>query len=67
MADNYYDKVVRMISDSGWRKLPKSRQPSGSHEMWENEVGNKVPVPRKLASRHTANGILKFAGVSGKL
>lgn len=36
----------------------------GSHEKWRNaETGKLVIVPRNLKKRHTANGILKSAGL----
>jgi predicted RNA binding protein YcfA (HicA-like mRNA interferase family) len=39
-----------------------SRQ--GDHDVWYNpKNGQKVTVPVKLMSRHTANGILKDAGL----
>ena len=38
------------------------RNPGGSHEIWGNGVLN-VTVPSKIKSRHTANAILKDAGL----
>jgi len=35
----------------------------GSHEIWSNEVGRIVSVPHKIRKRHTANEILKQAGL----
>ena len=67
MARNYYSKVVKLISENGFFRLPKQQQPTGSHEMWRNESGKKVSVPRKIVKRHTANGVLKDAGVSIKV
>ena len=67
MASNYYNTVAKLISDNGFSRLPKQQQPSGSHEIWKNYSGKKVSVPRKIVKRHTANGILKDAGVSIKI
>jgi predicted RNA binding protein YcfA (HicA-like mRNA interferase family) len=36
----------------------------GSHEIWFNSVSGKhVTVPRTTKSRHTANDVLKQAGL----
>jgi hypothetical protein len=40
------------------------RQGRGDHEIWWNpKTGARVTVDRKLASRFTANGVLKEAGL----
>ena len=67
MANNYYRIVVKLIRGTGFERLSKSQQPSGSHEIWKNSFGKKVSVPRKIVKRHTANGILKDAGVDKKV
>ena len=41
------------------------RQPTGSHEIWYSPLSElEVSVPRKIKSRHTANDILKEAGLT---
>ena len=61
MSD-YARKVKRMLTDAGYRRI---RQPRGSHEIWAKDdmSGGLVSVPEKLKDRHTANGILKSAGL----
>jgi hypothetical protein len=40
------------------------RQGKGDHEMWESPIsGKRFPVDADIKSRHTANGILKQAGL----
>ncbi len=40
------------------------RQGKGSHEIWHSPVTQRnFPVPVGIASRHTANGILRQAGL----
>jgi predicted RNA binding protein YcfA (HicA-like mRNA interferase family) len=40
------------------------RQGKGDHEMWYSPISNiRFPVDNKIKSRHTANGILKQAGL----
>jgi len=58
MAD-YSRQVKKLLKSKGWTKI---RQPRGSHEIWGKD-GEIVAVPAKLKNRHTANGILKLAGI----
>ncbi|MCX5809719.1 MAG: type II toxin-antitoxin system HicA family toxin [Proteobacteria bacterium] len=40
------------------------RQGGGDHEIWYSPMTNRrFPVDSKIKSRHTANGILKQAGL----
>ncbi|MFY9968521.1 MAG: type II toxin-antitoxin system HicA family toxin [Roseiarcus sp.] len=40
------------------------RQGRGSHEIWRSPItGRNFPVPVGVASRHTANAILRQAGL----
>jgi predicted RNA binding protein YcfA (HicA-like mRNA interferase family) len=40
------------------------RQGKGDHEIWESpHSGKRFPVDSTIKSRHTANGILKQAGL----
>lgn len=40
------------------------RSGRGDHEIWRHEgTGRKVSVDRTIKSRHTANGVLKQAGL----
>jgi predicted RNA binding protein YcfA (HicA-like mRNA interferase family) len=40
------------------------RQGKGSHEIWRSPItGRNFPVPIGIASRHTANAILRQAGL----
>jgi predicted RNA binding protein YcfA (HicA-like mRNA interferase family) len=40
------------------------RQGNGSHEIWHSPItGRNFPVPTGIASRHTANAILRQAGL----
>ena len=64
MANNYYSVVVKLIKETGFERLPKSQQLSGSHEMWKNSLGRKVSVPRKIVKRHTATGFSKMLALT---
>ena len=54
-------EVKRRLKSAGWRKV---RSPRGSHDIWAHpDTGEEVSVPAKIKSRHTANGIVKDAGL----
>jgi predicted RNA binding protein YcfA (HicA-like mRNA interferase family) len=57
-----YGKEVReKLKEAGWSFL---RHGKGDHDVWYNpQTGRRVTVPAKLLSRHTANDILKDAGL----
>ena len=40
------------------------RRGKGNHDIWYSSITNKhFPVDSKIKSRHTANGIMKQAGI----
>jgi predicted RNA binding protein YcfA (HicA-like mRNA interferase family) len=44
------------------------RQGKGSHEIWRSPISNmQFSVPVTVASKNTANAILKQAGINAKL
>jgi predicted RNA binding protein YcfA (HicA-like mRNA interferase family) len=58
----FYRELVRILEANGCYLVRKGK---GSHEMWYSPVGNRnVTVPRSTKSRHTANEILKEAGLA---
>jgi len=60
MADLYRD-LVAILRDNGCYLVRKGK---GSHEIWYSPVNNShVTVPRSTKSRHTANDVLKQAGL----
>ena len=64
MSDFYRD-LVSILRANGFEFL---RAGKGSHEIWFNRTTNRhVTVPRTTKSRHTANDVLKQAGISKKL
>ena len=40
------------------------RHGKGDHDIWITTQGKRIVVPVQIKSRHTANGILKEAGLS---
>jgi predicted RNA binding protein YcfA (HicA-like mRNA interferase family) len=60
MADLYRD-LVSILQTNGCYLV---RSGKGSHEIWYSPVSNRnVTVPRSTKSRHTANDVLKQAGL----
>jgi len=61
-----YGKAVRdKLKEAGWSFHHHGK---GDHDVWWNPAtGQKVTVPWKIMSRHTANGILKDAGLAKAL
>jgi predicted RNA binding protein YcfA (HicA-like mRNA interferase family) len=43
------------------------RQGKGDHEFWESPNGARFPVDDGMKSRHTANAVLKQAGIDYKI
>jgi predicted RNA binding protein YcfA (HicA-like mRNA interferase family) len=58
-----YEKKVRaVLKEHGYQFL---RHGKGSHDIWGKETV-KVSVAYRIPSRHTANAILKNAGIDFK-
>jgi predicted RNA binding protein YcfA (HicA-like mRNA interferase family) len=60
LPDDYYRELTRLLALAGWAKADGGK---GSHEKWvHSQTGRVVIVPRSK-SRHTANEVLKQAGL----
>jgi predicted RNA binding protein YcfA (HicA-like mRNA interferase family) len=60
MSD-YAPKLKRLLHKAGCRFF---RQGKGDHEIWYSPITKRTfTVDSKIKSRHTANGILKDAGL----
>ena len=64
MAD-FAPELKKVLRERGFSEI---RRGKGSHAIWGRSDGNsiKIAVPDKVLSRHTANDILKSAGVGKK-
>jgi predicted RNA binding protein YcfA (HicA-like mRNA interferase family) len=57
---DFYRDLVKILMAAGFEQVDGGK---GSHEKWQNiETGKSVTVPRSK-SRHTANEVLKQAGL----
>ena len=60
MAD-YRPEVVKCLRANG---CYFKRQGKGDHQLWFSPITNRIfPVDGEIKSRHTANGIMKQAGI----
>lgn len=60
--NGYYARIIVILKNCGFIF---DRQGKGSHEMWiKGHVS--VTVSKNCDSRHTANGIMKQAGIDHK-
>ena len=61
MTSNLYPDLARLLIESGCKFI---RTGKGSHEIWYSPAtGRKFSVPRNTKMVHTANAILKDAGL----
>ncbi len=60
MAD-FRPKLVKILADAGCEFV---RQGKGDHEIWRSPLSHRrFTVDSKIKSRHTANEVLKQAGL----
>jgi hypothetical protein len=61
---DFAPELKRILRDSG---CTLHRQGKGDHELWWSPItGRKFVVDSKIKSRHTANAVLKQAGLPKK-
>lgn len=59
---NGYGKIIRELLEQN--DCYFVRHGNGDHDIWYSPIMNRnIPVPVKIDSRHTANSILKQAGI----
>jgi len=65
MVQGYTRKLKAILRDHGWSFL---RPGKGDHEIWAHPSAPKpIVVDGKIMSRHTANAVLKQAGIRVRL
>ncbi|BAP89413.1 YcfA family protein [Burkholderiales bacterium GJ-E10] len=61
MGANFTPELKRLLTDAGCRF---ERAGKGDHEIWFSpHTGIRFPVDSRIKSRHTANAVLKQAGL----
>jgi len=65
VVQGYTSQLKAILRDHGWTYL---RPGKGDHEIWAQPgAANAIVVDGKIMSRHTANAVLKQAGIKAKL
>lgn len=63
MAD-YRRELIKKLRAHGCEYVKDAK---GSHELWQSPISKaRFVVQKKFKSRHTANGVLKQAGIEGE-
>jgi predicted RNA binding protein YcfA (HicA-like mRNA interferase family) len=60
MPKDFYPDLARILTSAGWSKTSGGK---GSHEKWVHPASGRVIVVPRSKSRHTANEVLKQAGL----
>jgi predicted RNA binding protein YcfA (HicA-like mRNA interferase family) len=60
MARDFYDEITLILRRAGWTKTPGGK---GSHEKWIDADAKRVVIVPRSKSGHTANEVLKQAGL----
>ncbi|HCO57043.1 MAG TPA: type II toxin-antitoxin system HicA family toxin [Burkholderiales bacterium] len=61
MVASFTPELVRLLKEAGCRFERAGR---GDHDIWYSPITNlRFVVDSKIKSRHTANGVLKQAGL----
>lgn len=61
--NGYYKEVVEWLRKAGYTQIPGGK---GSHEKWSNGK-RTITVPFNCKSRHTANKVLRDAGIKHRI
>ena len=65
MVQGYTRQLKAILRDHGWSF---DRPGKGDHEIWSHpDAAKSIVVDGKIMSRHTANAMLKQAGIKAKL
>jgi hypothetical protein len=60
MPKDFYPELVALLIAAGCERRPGGK---GSHEKWWSPVSQRVFIAPRTKSRHTANEVLKQAGL----
>jgi len=61
MGSSFTPALIRLLQQAGCRF---ERAGKGDHDIWYSPITNmRFPVDGKIKSRHTANGVLRQAGL----
>jgi predicted RNA binding protein YcfA (HicA-like mRNA interferase family) len=61
LSKDYYREITRILIDAGWKRTDGGK---GSHEKWRHAASGRTVIVPRSKSRHTANEVLRQAGLS---
>ena len=64
LPKDFYRDIARLLEEAGWTKILGGK---GSHEKWQNTRTGRIVVVPRSKSRHTADEVLKQAGLPKSL
>jgi len=60
MPKDFYSELTALLHAAGWRRLANAK---GGHEKWRHPDHTHAVIVPRSKSRHTANQVLKQAGL----
>jgi predicted RNA binding protein YcfA (HicA-like mRNA interferase family) len=60
LAKDYYRELTEILRTNGWHPADGGK---GSHEKWRHTVSGRAVIVPRSKSRHTANEVLRQAGL----
>ena len=60
MPKDFYPELTALLYEAGWRRVINAK---GSHEKWRHPAHKHSVIVPRSKSRHTANSVLKDAGL----
>ncbi|MBK5962377.1 hypothetical protein CCR97_29925 [Rhodoplanes elegans] len=64
MPKDFYPELARLLREAGWQRVAGGK---GSHEKWQHAATGRTLILPRTKSRHTANEILKTAGLPKRI
>jgi predicted RNA binding protein YcfA (HicA-like mRNA interferase family) len=61
LPKDFYRDLAKLLTEAGWSRADGGK---GSHEKWVEEKSGRIVIVPRSKSRHTANEVLKQAGLS---
>jgi len=57
---DFYPDLVRLLRAAGWEQMAGGK---GGHEKWRDPSTGRIVIVPRTKKRHTANAVLKQAGL----
>jgi predicted RNA binding protein YcfA (HicA-like mRNA interferase family) len=60
LPKDFYRDLTRLLVNAGWNPVDGGK---GSHEKWRHDTSGRTVIVPRSKSRHTANEVLRQAGL----